>query len=157
MLLVPVTTSEFVIKDLLTFAEDFQTLEFKIVMTSFEIELFFTNIPIFFFLKTIVLCLENLFKEKVNIKNLSKDYFLELIITIINLVSSLILYATCRSSNGFWIKTSTGQCFLSWHENIWRHNCPSERNPNVYKKYIDNTFLLFRSKGYIKKVKTFKS
>lgn len=64
MLLVPVTTSEFAIKDLLTFAEDFQILEFKIVMTSFEIELLFTNIPIFLFQKTIDLYFENLFKEK---------------------------------------------------------------------------------------------
>lgn len=64
LLLVPVTTSEFAIKDLFTFAEEFQTLEFKIVMTSFEIELFFTNIPIFFSQKTIDLYFENVFKEK---------------------------------------------------------------------------------------------
>ena len=41
--------------------------------------------------------------------------------------------------------------FLSNHEQIWLKNCPCEFNPVIYKRYVDATFLLFRSKDHIEK------
>ena len=41
--------------------------------------------------------------------------------------------------------------FLSYHEQIWFKNCPCEFKPIIYKKYVDDTFLLFRSKDHIEK------
>ena len=41
--------------------------------------------------------------------------------------------------------------FFCYHEKIWLQNCPSEFKPVIYRRYIDDTFLLFRSKHDIEK------
>ena len=41
--------------------------------------------------------------------------------------------------------------FLNYHEQIWLKNCPHEFKPVIYKRYADDTFLLFRSKDHIEK------
>ena len=45
--------------------------------------------------------------------------------------------------------------FLCYHENIWLQNCPSEFKPVIYRGYVDDTFLLFRSKYHIKKFRNY--
>ena len=45
--------------------------------------------------------------------------------------------------------------FLSYHEQIWLKNCPSEFKPVIYKRYFDDTFLLFRSKDHIEKFRCY--
>ena len=39
--------------------------------------------------------------------------------------------------------------FLNYYEQIWLQNCPYEFKPVIYKRYGDDTFLLFRSKDHI--------
>ena len=41
--------------------------------------------------------------------------------------------------------------FLCYHEKIWLQNCLSEFKPVIYRRYVDDTFLLFRSKNHIEK------
>ena len=41
--------------------------------------------------------------------------------------------------------------FLSYYEQIWLKNFPYEFKPVIYKRYIDDTFLLFRPKDHIEK------
>ena len=45
--------------------------------------------------------------------------------------------------------------FLCYHEKIWLQNCPSEFKPVIYRRYVDDTFLLFRSKHHIKKFRNY--
>ena len=33
--------------------------------------------------------------------------------------------------------------FLCYHEKGWPQNCPSEFKPVIYRRYVDDTFLLF--------------
>ena len=35
--------------------------------------------------------------------------------------------------------------FLSFHEQTWLQNCPIDIKPAVYKRYVDDTFLLFKN------------
>ena len=44
--------------------------------------------------------------------------------------------------------------FLCYHE-IWLQNCPSEFKSVIYRKYVDDTFLLFRSKHRTKKFRNY--
>ena len=53
-------------------------------------------------------------------------------------------------SNGFPLKTNFCQYFFSYHEQIWLKNCPCECKPVIYKRYVDDTFLLFRSKDHLR-------
>ena len=45
--------------------------------------------------------------------------------------------------------------FLCYHEKIWLQNCPSEFKPVIYRRYVDDTFLLFRSKHHIEKFRNY--
>ena len=45
--------------------------------------------------------------------------------------------------------------FLSNHEKIWLQNCPSEFKPVICRSYVDDTFLLFRSKYHIEKFQNY--
>ena len=47
--------------------------------------------------------------------------------------------------------------FLSYHEQNWLKNCPCEFEPVIYKTYIDDTFLLFRSKDQVEKFRCYLS
>ena len=47
--------------------------------------------------------------------------------------------------------------FLCYHEKIWLENCPSEFKPVMYRRYADDTFLLFRSKHLIEKFRNYLS
>ena len=35
--------------------------------------------------------------------------------------------------------------FMSFHEKSWLHNCPSSFKPLLYRRYVDDFFLLFTS------------
>ena len=87
LMLEPLATSEYTIKDSFTLAEELQSFDSKPVMTSFDIESLFTNIPL---QETIDLCIENLFKDKTHVDNLLKDSFHELLTRTMS--ESLILF-----------------------------------------------------------------
>ena len=70
------TTNECIIKDSFRIAEELQSFDSKLVIARFDIESHFTNI---FFQETIDLCVENLFKDRTHVDNLSKDSFRELL------------------------------------------------------------------------------
>ena len=44
---------------------------------------------------------------------------------------------------------SFANIFLSHHEKQWLQNCPSDFKPTLYRRYIDDTFLLFRDPTHI--------
>ena len=39
--------------------------------------------------------------------------------------------------------------FLNHCEKIWLNECPSQFKPVVYRHYVDNIFVLFKSKEYL--------
>ena len=40
---------------------------------------------------------------------------------------------------------------LCYHEKVWLQDCPSEFKPVIYRRYVDDTFLIFRSKHHMEK------
>ena len=45
--------------------------------------------------------------------------------------------------------------FLCFHEQIWLDNCPVEFKSVIYRKFVDDAFLLFRSKEHIEKFRLY--
>ena len=45
--------------------------------------------------------------------------------------------------------------FLCYHEQIWLQNCPSEFKPVIYRRYVDDTFLIFCSLHHIEKFRNY--
>ena len=39
--------------------------------------------------------------------------------------------------------------FLCFHENKWLEECPSEYKPKIYRRYINDTFLLLGVKSFM--------
>ena len=62
-------TNEYTIKNTFKFAEELQSFDSKLAMASCDIESLFTNIPLE---ETIGLGVENLFKDRTHVDNLSK-------------------------------------------------------------------------------------
>ena len=140
------TTNEYTIKASFTFAEELQSFHSKLVMASFDIESLFTDIPL---QETIDVWVENLFQDRAHV-DLLKDSFCELLTRTMS--ESLILFDQQFYEQhhgvamGSPIGTTLANVFLCYHEKIWLQNCPSEFKPVIYRKYVDHTFLLFRSK-----------
>ena len=103
------TTNELTIKDYFTFAKKLQNFVFKFMMASFEIESPFTNVPL---QETIELCVENLFKNRTHVQDLSQDFFHEF----------PMFFSCC-------------------HEKMWLQNCSSEFKLVMYRRYLNDTFL----------------
>ena len=41
--------------------------------------------------------------------------------------------------------------FLSHHEEIWLKNCPKQFAPEYYRRFVDDTFILFKNKDHVNK------
>ena len=114
----------------------------------------FTNISL---KETIDLCVNILFSNTTNIDGITKDHFHELL--SICMSESLVLF------DGYFYKQIDGvimgsplcltlaNIFLCFHEQIWLDNCPVEFKPVIYRGFVDDTFLLFRSKEHIEKLR----
>ena len=87
LILEPLPTNKYTIKNSFTFSEELQSFDSKLVMTRFDIELLFTNITL---LETIELCVENLFQDRTHVENLLKHSFGELLTRIMS--ESLVLF-----------------------------------------------------------------
>ena len=92
-------------------------------MASFEIGSLFTNIPL---QETIDLCVENLFKDRNHVDNLSKDSFGELLTR--TMAEPLILFYQefHKKHDGVAMGSPLGptlaNVLLCYHENIWLQN-----------------------------------
>ena len=151
-LLAPLTSNEYTIKDSFSFSEELLTFDSNLVMASFDIESLFTNIPL---KETIDLCADILSSNMTNIDGITKDYFHELL--SICMSESLVLFdgEFYKQIDGVAMGSPLGptlaNIFLCFHEQIWLDNCPVEFKPVIYRRFVDDTFLLFRSKEHIEK------
>ena len=119
-------------------------------MVSLDVESLFTNIPL---QETIDLCVDRLFNDKSNIEGFTKTDFHELI--TVTLSESLILFNNEYYKQidgvamGFPLVPTFANIFLSYYEQIWLKSYPYEFKTVIYKRYVDDTFLLFRPKDHI--------
>lgn len=47
------------------------------------------------------------------------------------------------------IGATLANAFLSHYEGIWLDLCPLEVKPLLYRRYVDDTFLVFRHKEHV--------
>ena len=119
-------------------------------MASFDVESFFTNIPL---QETIDLCVKLLFNDKSNIDGFTITDFHQLL--TITMSESLVLFdgeyykQIAGVAMGSPLGPTFANIFLSYHEKIWLKNCPHGFKPVIYIRYVDGTFLLFPSKDHI--------
>ena len=56
---------------------------------------------------------------------------------------------------GFPLGPTLANVFMCHFENIWLQNCPIHFKPIGYRWFVDDTFLLFRSKGHTEKFRNY--
>ena len=47
------------------------------------------------------------------------------------------------------VSPTLADIFMGFHEQVWLNNCPNEFKPVFYRRYVDDTFLLFRSPSHV--------
>ena len=153
-LLEPLTYNQYTIKDSFSFCEQLKHFNTNLIMAHFEVESLFTNIPL---QETIDLCVQKLSEDKNYIDGLSKDAFREML--TITMTESFTLFDNeyYKQHDGVAIASPLGptfaNIFLSVHEILWLEKCPPEFRPVIYKRYVDDTFLLFQNINQIERFK----
>ena len=116
-------------------------------MASFDIKSLFSNIPL---TELLNLCVQNLYRNQTHVINLTKNSFYKLLkITMFESVFIIDgkFYEHCDSvAMGSPLGPTLANVFMCHFEKIWLENCPSDFKPIVYRRFVDDTFLLFRSK-----------
>ena len=56
---------------------------------------------------------------------------------------------------GFPLGPTLANVFMCHFENIWLENCPSHFRPIVYRRFVDDKYLLFGAKDHVEKFKNY--
>jgi len=119
-------------------------------MVSFDIQSLFTNIPL---QETIDIIVDKLFLGTTTYMKFNQKLFRELL----NLA---VKDSPFQFNNKFYTQVdgvAMGSClgpsfantFLCHHETIWLDECPLAFKPSYYKRYVDDTFMLFHNVDHI--------
>jgi len=151
-LLSPICDSEYSVKDSFSFAREIsQFSNSNYVMASFDVSSLFTSIPIS---ETIEIILSKLYTSDqfVYSKFNKKDFrrLLELCTRDNLFIFDNVLYKQVDGAPmGGCVSPSLAEIFMSHHERQWLNDCPAEFKPVLYRRYVDDTFLLFKSPQHV--------
>ena len=151
-ILEPLTTNQYVCKDSFSFATEVRNQNPDLYMTSFDVDSLFTNIPLD---ETINICVKKLFGRKHKFKGFSRSQFKSLLEFAVK--DNLILFngkyyiQVDGVAMGSPLGPTLANIFLCHWEEIWLDKCPLQFRPLFYRRYVDDTFLLFRSESHVKK------
>ena len=116
-----------------SFCEELKHFNTNLIMASFDVEILLTNVHLE---ETIDLCVQKISEDKNYFDDLSKDFFCEML--TVTTTKSFILFDNeyYRQHNG----VAMGEKF------------PPKFRSVIYKRYVDDTFLLFHSINQIEKI-----
>ena len=147
----PIRTNEFTVKNSFDFAEEVVNYDHNLYIASLDVESLFNNIPSE---ETIKNCVNDLFSNNFYSGKLSRKDLYDLL-KIATTVSSFFLYNKLyKQIDGVAMGSPLGptlaNAFLCHYEKIWLNECPSQFKPVVYRLYVDDIFVLFKSKEHLK-------
>ena len=149
-ILEPLTHNEFTIKDSFSFAKDIITYDSSLYMASLDVESLFTNIPLN---ETINNCVSDLHNKNLYNGKLSKRDLFKLLETATSESSFIFDYLLYKQVDGVAMGSPLGptlaNAFLCHYEKEWLDNCPIHFKPVIYKRYVDDIFVLFSSKEHV--------
>ena len=119
-------------------------------MASFDIKSLFTNIPLD---ETIEIITNRLFSDCPKYMNFSREQFKELLEFSVKespfIFNNNVYIQTDGVAMGSCLGPSFANAFLCFHEENWLNDCPASFRPALYKRYVDDTFLLFRNRDHV--------
>ena len=157
-LLSPIAENEFTVKNSYDFAENVRDFRFSenMVMASFDVESLFTNIPV---VETINIAIDSLFSHCNVIQGIPRKLFrsmLDISVTNSYFLFDKKLYKQLDGVGmGLPLGPTFANIFLCFHERNWLANCPSEFRPVLYRRYVDDCFLVFNHISHVNKFLSF--
>ena len=155
-ILEPITSNHFTVRDSFTFATEISKFKDsnKYVMASFDFKSLFINIPLE---EAINIATESLFPQNdVSLLGLTSEVFRKLLQFAVKNVLFIFNNQLYQQIDGVAMGSPSGptlaNLFLCHHETKWLTNCPLEFKPALYRRYIDDTFLLFKDASHIDKL-----
>ena len=119
-------------------------------MASFDVVSLFTNVPLE---ETTNLIINKLFRESTHVNGLDKVNFRKLFEfatkDIVFYFNNKIYKQIEGVAMGSPLGPSLANIFMSHYEKIWLDDCPLSFKPAYYYRYVDDTFLLFKSKHHV--------
>ena len=149
--LTPIAENEYTIKNSTHFKSEIENVPNSegLVMASFDIKDLYTNIPL---QETIDICIHQLQSE---LFNLPQQFFRQMLeISVFNTVFAFKdnFYRQIDGLGmGLPLSPTLANIFLCFHERNWLNRCPLEFKPVFYKRYMDDTCLLFRHQSHVDK------
>ena len=156
--LIPLTQNEYTVTYSFDFAEEICKQDPNLNMTSLDVDSLLTNIPLD---ETIDVCIDNLYKDDENSPKISKDIFRNLL--TVSTKESFFMF-----SNKFYkqiygvamrspLSPALANIFMSSFESKWLKDCPRNLEPVLYRRYVDDIFVLFSSIDQAEKFKKYLS
>ena len=152
-ILAPLTTNDFTIDNSHSFVQSLKTIKGSenLYMSSFDVTNLFTNIPLD---ETINICLDSFFtSDNSTVIGLTKQYFKQFLeLSVKNLFfmfDSKLYKQTDGLGMGLPLGPTFANIFMCFHERRWLGECPEAFRPIFYKRYVDDTFLLFKNRNHV--------
>lgn len=146
------TRNEYTIKDSFDFVSEVTNLNLdNFILASFDIESLFTSIPLD---ETIDIITESLFKDSETFNNFNKAQFTKFLNFAVKdspfYFNGKLYIQKDGMAMGSPLGPTFANCFLCYHETKWVSECPAEFRPVFYRRFVDDTFLLFKDPLHIK-------
>ena len=147
-----VVDSLYILRDSFSYAKEISVLtNCDHHMASFDIKSLFTNVPVN---ETIQIILNKLFPNSDSIFfGFNKKLFSKVLQLCTKdnlfLFNSHTFFQIDGVPIGGCVSPTLADIFMGFHEQVWLNNCPSEFKPVFYRRYVDDTFLLFRFPSHI--------
>ena len=152
-LLNPISVSSLMIKDSFSFVQELLNSDIdysKVVMASFDVTSLFTNIPLN---ETIDIISNRIFSNCKRFQGLNRSEFEKLLTLSVKNCHFMFNGRLFHQIDGVAMGSPLGplfaNIFMSFHEKTWLDSCPSSFKPLLYRRYVDDCFLLFRSLDHV--------
>ena len=150
-ILSPLTANQFTVKNSSDFAEEVVNYDHNLYIASVDVELLFTNISLE---ETIKNCVNDLFSNNFYSGKLRRKNLYDLLKIATTESSSIFDNKLYKQTDGVAMGSpldpTLANAFLCHYEKIWLNECPSQFKPVVYRRYVDDIFVLFKSKEHLK-------
>ena len=126
-------------------------------MASFDVENLFTNIPL---AETIDICIQSLFTDSNSTalgmdRNQFRTFLQKSVLNSFFMFNDKLFKQIEGLGMGLPLGPSFANIFMSYYEQQWLDDCPVDFKPAFYRRYVDDTFLLFHHRDHAEKFLTY--
>ena len=146
------TNNQYTINNSYEFKEQISSMEFaeEVFVASFDVTSLFTNVPV---RETVDIVLGSLYENEEMICGMTRNQFKKLLELCVNDNHFIFSQEHYMQHEGFAmgspLSAPMANLFLCHHEVKWLNDCPERFKPLVYRRYVVDTFLVFKKREHI--------